>query len=207
MSEKLVALVGRHGETAGNEQNRFRSWIDFPLNDKGISEAKRQAKYLSKAPIKRIVSSPLVRALHTAEINAAPHRLRVEQDRGLLPWNLGCFSGIDREQNNDALRLFVDNPDVCIPGGQSLEEFEGEKFLYWKAELEIARETGLTVYFTHTSVVIALVNFTEGARSAEPEMGGETVKPGGIAAVYWDGRKHRVEPIFGGEEEAVFGGS
>lgn len=207
MSGKLVALIARHGQTVGNLQNLFRSWRDYPLDDTGISQAHKQAKYLAKAKIKRVVSSPLVRALHTAEIIASPHKLPVYQHRGLLPWNLGVFSGIDREENNDALRLFVENYGVKVPGGQSLEEFEGEKFLFFKNDLSLAHETGLTLYVSHTSVVIALVNCTDGARNAEPEMGGETVKPGGIAAIYWDGKRHKVEPVFGGEEEAVFGGS
>jgi broad specificity phosphatase PhoE len=95
---------------------------------------------------------------------------------------------------------------VQIPGGESLEDFEQRQFAFWKEALARARTTGLTLFVTHTSDVTALVNFTENNESVEPEFG-ESVKPGGVGAIYWDGKKHCLEPIFGGEEAAVFGGS
>jgi probable phosphoglycerate mutase len=177
-----------------------------PLDDEGIQEAHAAARFLQKAPIKQIISSPLQRARTTAEIVAAKHNLYVQQDGGLFPWHLGIFAGLNKDQNNAALRLFVHSPYVCIPGGESLEDFEQRQFSYWKEALANAQATGLTLFVTHTSDVTALVNFTEGNENVEPEFG-ESVKPGGIAAIYWDGKKHCVEPIFGGEEEARFGGS
>jgi hypothetical protein len=116
------------------------------------------------------------------------------------------FSGIDRDQNNPALRLFVHSPYVVIPGGESLEDFEQRQFAFWKEALTNAQATGLTLFVAHTSNCVALVNFTEGNENIEPELG-DSVQPGGIEAIYWDGAKHSVEPIFGGEEDAVFGGS
>ena len=206
MSGTLVGLVLRHGSTFLNESNCYRSWVNIPLSDEGIQQAHAAARFLQKAPIKQIISSPLQRARTTAEIVAAKHNLCVEQDGGLFPWHLGMFSGLDKEQNNPALRLFVLNPFVQIPGGESLEDFEQRQFAFWKEALARARTTGLTLFVTHTSDVTALVNFTEGNDSVEPEFG-ESVKPGGVGAIYWDGKNHCVEPIFGGEEAAVFGGS
>ena len=207
MSErKLVGLALRHGQTLLNFSNCFRGWSPIPLDDVGIQQAHAAAKFLEKAPIKQIISSPLPRARTTAEITASKHGLYVQQDGGLLPWHVGMFGGLDRDQNNPALRLFVHNPYVVIPGGESLEDFEQRQFAFWKDALTNAQSAGLTLFVAHTSNCVALVNFSEGNEDVEPEVG-DSVQPGGIEAIYWDGTRYRVDPIFGGDEAAVFGGS
>lgn len=202
----LVALVARHGSTELNEEECFRSWIDVPLSAKGVKQAHAARDFLKSYKIKHVFSSPLDRAYETARICSQPHKLEVSQQRGLFPWRLGIFSGLPKDKNTDALRLFVNSPYVAPPGGESLDDFEGRQFMFWKAALDMARSTGLTAFFCHTSNVTALVNFTEGGSRVEPEFG-DSVKPGGVGEVHWDGKHYRVEPIFGDEEKAVFGGS
>lgn len=203
---KLIALVGRHGSTVLNEEDCFRSWVDVPLSPEGVEQARAARDFLKKYKLKHILSSPLDRAYTTACICAQPHDLPVCQTRGLFPWRLGVFSGLPKDPNQDALRLFVKNPTVAPPTGESLEDFEVRQFQFWKTALETARSTGLTLFDCHTSNVTALVNFTEGAESVEPEFG-DSVKPGGVAEILWDGKHYHVEPVFGDEEKAAFGGS
>ena len=202
----LIGFILRHGETALNATNCFRGWSPVPLDDKGIQQAHAAAKFLKSAALKAVISSPLPRAVTTAEIAASMHGLYVQQTGGLLPWHVGMFGGLDRDQNNPALRLFVHNPYIVIPGGESLEDFEQRQFAFWKEHLARARTTGLTLFVAHTSNCVALVNFSEGNEEVEPELG-DSVQPGGVEAIYWTGTRHRVEPVFGGEEEAKFGGS
>jgi broad specificity phosphatase PhoE len=204
VKEKLIGLILRHGETALNQQKCFRSWLDVPLNEKGVAQAHAAAKFLKQFPLKHVICSPLLRAFVTADI--ASQGLPVFQHRGLFPWRLGILSGLPKDENQKVLRLFVDSPAVCVPGGESLFDFEERSYAFWKAALPMARENGLTLYVAHTSNVTALVNFTEGAHEVEPEFG-DSVKPGGVGAIYFDGKHHRVESIFGEEEPAQFGGS
>lgn len=205
-TEKLVGLILRHGTTELNEADCFRSWLDVPLSAQGIQQAKEAAKFLERYPIKQVICSPLLRAFVTADIAAAPHKVFVAQSRGLFPWRLGIFSGLSKKDYQPALRLFVQNPDVCVPQGESLADFENRQYAFWEKTLSNAREQGLTLYVAHTSNVTALQNFTEGMESIEPEIG-ESVKPGGVGAIFWNGKNHRVEPIFGTPELARFGGS
>lgn len=202
----LVGLIVRHGSTTLNQNNCFRGWAVVPLDDKGIEQAHKAARFLKTCPLKRIISSPLPRASSTAHIIAASHGLWVDETGGLLPWHVGMFGGLDRDQNNPALRLFVQSPYVVIPGGESLEDFEQRMFAFWKEGLANARATGLTLWVAHTSNCVALVNFSEGNETVEPELG-DSVQPGGVEAIYWDGTRYWVEAIFGGEDEARFGGS
>src|ERR1017187_248391 len=206
MSETLIGLILRHGSTEANEQGKFRSWIDYPLSDEGIQQAKDAAKFLKQFKIQHVICSPLLRAFVTADFAAAPHNLKVFQSRGLFPWRLGVFSGLEKAEYQAALRLFVENPEICVPEGESLNDFEDRQWAFWKAALEMAKKEGLTLYVAHTSNVTALENFTEGMETTEPEFG-ESVKPGGVGAIYWDGKSHRLEPIFGMPELARFGGS
>lgn len=206
MKERMVALVARHGQTELNQENCFRSWLDVPLDETGISQAKMASQFMAKMPIKNVICSPLLRAFVTADIEAAPHGLQVYQHRGLFPWRLGIFSGESKDKNQEALRLFVKNPKVCIPDGECLYDFEERQFAFWGAALKKARSFGLTLFVCHTSNVVALQNFTEGAEEIEPE-DADTVEPGGVAGIYWNGKGYRVEPIFGQAKAAQFGGS
>jgi broad specificity phosphatase PhoE len=206
VKDQLVGFILRHGETELNRNNCFRSWLDVPLDDNGMRQAHESAHWLKTQALKHVFCSPLLRAFVTADIAAAPHKLQVYQHRGLFPWRLGIFSGLDKQENQDALRLFVKNPTVTIPGGESLLDFENRQFAFWDAALKLARVKGMTLFVAHTSNVVALQNFTQDGEDLEPE-DADTVKPGGIAAIYWNGKNHRVEPVFGRAEEAVFGGS
>ena len=204
MNDTLVALILRHGETELNANGSFRSWLDIPLNDDGIQQARDAAKFLKKFNIRHIITSPLLRAFVTADICSGG--TLVYQHRGLFPWRLGIFSGLPRDENQDALRLFVKSPNVSIPGGESLQDFEDRQFAFWETALRGARQNGLTLFVAHTSNVVALENFANDEDQGEPE-NSESVKPGGVAAIHWDGQYHRVEPIFGQPELAKFGGS
>jgi broad specificity phosphatase PhoE len=205
VSKTLVALFLRHGSTEANEQNLYRSWGDWNLDDIGVAQAKAAAKFLKVYDIKHVVSSPLLRAFTTANI-VTPTDVDIEQTRGLLPWHLGLFSGTSRDKNEEALHLFIANPEVTVPNGESLEAFENRQFTFFQNYLERARKVGLTLFVAHTSNAVALNNFLEGGDSIEPEVG-EAVQPGGIGAIYYDGKQHYFETIFGEEKPAEFGGS
>lgn len=61
----------RHGETDYNKENKIMGTIDIPLNSMGLEQAHVVAKAIAHLEISHIVSSPLKRALQTAEVIAA----------------------------------------------------------------------------------------------------------------------------------------
>jgi len=204
MPGKLVALICRHGETKLNANNCFRGWIDVPLDEIGEQQAQAAAEFLSQFPIQRVISSPLFRAVVTAETFALPANLPITQDRGLLPWHVGVLSGTDKGENMPALKLFVENAEIKIPNGESLQEFEERAYEFYDRELRRAKTDGLTVFFAHTSNVTVLENLVRGERGGEPETG-ETVKPGGVCAIYATADGYEIEPVFGKPEPANYG--
>ena len=71
-------FVVRHGQTEANEKGIEAGPLDYPLNKKGRKEVRFIAKMLSGVEIKAVYSSPVFRAVQTAEILARPHKLKVK---------------------------------------------------------------------------------------------------------------------------------
>ena len=68
-----ILFLIRHGESEWNRAGRIQGQINSPLTDLGIGQAKAISSYFSKNLINqklKIYTSPLYRAIHTAEIIA-----------------------------------------------------------------------------------------------------------------------------------------
>jgi broad specificity phosphatase PhoE len=207
MSEKkLIAILQRHGSTLLNSNNSFRSRMDPPLDDEGIKQAKEAAENIVREgfEVKAVFSSPLLRAVQTADLIAEALDLDVWQDRGLISWDLGFLSGKDKDEYDDILNFYVDNPTKKVPEGESLDDLEQRTFEFFKERLK--SDDNLAVYVTHTSNVITVENLIHGNHDGRPESGETAVEPGGTVGVYVDSEgKYSTEVLFGVEEEAAFG--
>ena len=84
----------RHGQTQWNVEGRWQGSIDIPLDDVGMQQARHLAERLEKCPIKAIYSSPLSRALVTAEAAAKKIGLEVACHDGLKEICLGKWEGL-----------------------------------------------------------------------------------------------------------------
>jgi broad specificity phosphatase PhoE len=91
-------LLARHGETDWNRDNRFQGHADPPLNDTGRSQAAELAAALAEEPLAAVYSSPLRRALETAEIAAAPHGLDPVPVEALREVDVGSWQGLTRAE-------------------------------------------------------------------------------------------------------------
>ncbi|GAG11407.1 unnamed protein product, partial [marine sediment metagenome] len=120
-------ILARHGETKWNVEEVFRGRTDIELNQTGIKQAELLAGYLSKHKIDAIYSSPLKRAVKTAEIIAGYHGLDIEVAPELIDFDCGDWHGLLRQEVQDKYKelydLWVNHPDkVKIPGGESLND-------------------------------------------------------------------------------------
>lgn len=77
MTVEHLFLV-RHGETKANEEGVEAGPLRYPLAKKGIRDVEFIAKTLSKMDVSAVYSSPIFRAVETANILAKPHRLKVK---------------------------------------------------------------------------------------------------------------------------------
>jgi len=120
-------ILARHGETKWNVQEIFRGRIDIALNETGIKQAELLAEYLRHLKIEAIYSSPLKRALKTAEVIASHHKLAVEITPGLIDFNYGKWQGLPhqevKDKYNELYAEWISHPDqVKIPAGESLND-------------------------------------------------------------------------------------
>ena len=86
-------LFLRHGQSAANRDRVIAGSVDSPLTEQGEAEAHAAASVLADAGIRRIVASPLSRALRTAEIVAGALGLPVATDPGLVERDWGVLEG------------------------------------------------------------------------------------------------------------------
>lgn len=203
--KKLIAICQRHGQTTLNAKKSFRGRLDPPLDSKGLSQAEDAADALKNDNIKveRVVSSPLLRAVQTADAIAEAYNLPVVQDRGLISWNVGFLGGKLKEDFQELLEYFIENKKSVIPDGESLDDLEQRTYEFFDKEL---RSDKLTCFVTHNSNIVCLQNQIEGNTSGIPESDEVSVKPGGTMGIYVDDTgKYTVEVLFGKAEAAEFG--
>ena len=120
-------MLIRHGDTDWNVEEIFRGHVDIELNEIGIKQAELLAKYLEGVPIKAVYSSPLKRALKTAEIIADRHNIGVMCSQELVDFDYGGWQGLSHDTVKDNYKALYDewlkNPHlVKIPKGESLDD-------------------------------------------------------------------------------------
>ncbi len=123
----LEIILVRHGETEYNASETFRGRADVPLNDTGLRQAQLLGEYLASEKIDVVYSSPLQRAVKTAEAIAAPHKLTVKIVASLDDIDCGQWQGLTlsevKEKYSEVYQDWLDTPEqVKIPGGESLED-------------------------------------------------------------------------------------
>lgn len=200
-----ILLIMRHGETEANKENRFRGLSQVKLDEQGIQRAHDAGDYLKKnANVRRIISSPLPRARQTADIVAEILGIqKVSTDEKLLPWDLGDFTDKKKSEYGDMLNFLVEHPDVKAPHGKSLNDVRAEFHPALDDYLEHAKlPNNQILLVSHgTEIIETELRFGE----SESPHDAEVVAPGGILAVYPDGRNYHAEPFLGKVKRGTFG--
>ncbi|MGQ9546087.1 MAG: histidine phosphatase family protein [Dehalococcoidia bacterium] len=120
-------ILARHGQTAWNVGKVYRGRTDVNLDEVGTQQAELLGEYLSNWKLEAIYSSPLRRALETANIIARYQRVGVHIADGLIDFDYGEWQSLPEQE---VKRLYPalhsewhNNPHkVRMPGGESLED-------------------------------------------------------------------------------------
>jgi ribonuclease H / adenosylcobalamin/alpha-ribazole phosphatase len=122
-SDPTVTVLLRHGQTTMSVQERYSGRSDVPLTDLGVQQAHAAARRLASAGIGVIVTSPLMRAIRTAEEVAAITSAPVVADDGFRETDFGAWDGLTfaevRERWPGEMRAWLADPAVAPPGGES----------------------------------------------------------------------------------------
>jgi len=116
----LTIYLLRHGQTQWNaDGGRYLGRTDIPLTEKGISQAHDTANQLAGVSFTAIYSSPLQRALHTAQIVGGGKPV-ITDDR-LVETDFGAWEGKTKEEitkEDSALTTsWEEDPSTTKAGG------------------------------------------------------------------------------------------
>jgi probable phosphoglycerate mutase len=121
-------ILVRHGQTEWNRNERFRGRADIPLNQTGLEQAEATGKWIAARwkPV-AIYSSPLSRAMQTAQATARHFNLPVHPLPGLIDIDYGEWQGLSTEEARERWKEQVDNwyhhPEkAVIPSGETLQD-------------------------------------------------------------------------------------
>lgn len=126
----MKLILVRHGETLWNEAGLVQGGdSDIDLNDIGQEQARRLGVFLRNEPLAAIISSPLRRAVATAEVIASHHQLPVEIDEGLKELKVGDLEGMSLAKLTTTFSQFLlqrwqHRQTTRLPNGESLAELQ-----------------------------------------------------------------------------------
>ncbi len=109
----------RHGQTEWAHLGKHTGLTDIPLTELGRDQATLLHPIFDETPFDLILSSPLQRALTTAQIAGAGDRIEICPD--LVEWNYGSYEGLTTPQIRET------NPHWTVwthatPNGETAEQ-------------------------------------------------------------------------------------
>ena len=107
----------RHGETEWSRTGQYAGRTDLPLTDAGEAAGRALAPALSGWQLAAVFSSPLRRAMRTAELAGLAGRPGFNPDPDLLEWDYGGYEGMTEEQIRETSPSWDLWRDGVIPGG------------------------------------------------------------------------------------------
>ena len=152
----------RHGETEWNRERRFLGRSDIPLNETGHRQARALAERLRDTPIDHLYSSPLARALETADSIGALHRLPTHRLGGIIELDQGELEGKFASALLDEYPTFFDawrrDPThVRVPGGETLAECQSRCVAAIRSVLSKHSESDTIAIVSHKVAISGII--------------------------------------------------
>lgn len=162
-------LLARHGETDWNREGRFQGHADPPLNATGRAQAAELSKRLEGVALAAVYSSPLKRALETADVVAAAHGLEAVEVDALREVDVGSWQGLTRAEVESRFPERVTrwlNYEQGWEDGESYEQM-GERVIPALLELAEAHAGDQILAVTHGGPIRAAFAFADRTSHAE----------------------------------------
>ena len=150
-----IFLLVRHGETDWLGERLAGRLPDIHLNAKGRENAELLGAMLKPLELAAVYSSPLERAMETAEPAANAAGKSILRSDLLQEVDFGELAGkpFSDLRETEIWRLAHRNPaEVTYPGGESLVEAQA-RVVRAIEEIHAQRETGIVALFTHSDTI------------------------------------------------------
>ena len=140
-----ILVLVRHGESQWNLENRFTGWVDVPLSEKGIQEAKAAGEKIKKENLKfdKAYTSNLKRAQDTLTLMLGvlgQSAIHVEKDQALNERHYGDLQGLNKAETakkfgDEQVKIWRRSYDVAPPNGESLKDTAARTLPYFKSTI------------------------------------------------------------------------
>jgi probable phosphomutase (TIGR03848 family) len=158
-------LLIRHAANDSLKQNTLAGWTPgVALNEEGLAQAQALVARLEGVPIAAIYTSPLERALQTAEPLARARGLAIQVHDGLGELHTGDWSGgnIEELAKTDTWRLFQIYPSLTrLPNGETGQEMQARAIAGLEA-ICAAHPDDTVVIVSHSDVIKAIIAYYAG---------------------------------------------
>lgn len=139
MEQQMLIYLIRHGETDQNKQRKLQGQSNYELNEYGRELAKKTRDALKEIAFDCVFSSPLIRAMETAQIIIGDREIPIIKERRVQEIGFGVYEGLccgkDGYNIPDPQFLnFFDAPEKynIPPGGESFEEIIARTGEFWE---------------------------------------------------------------------------
>lgn len=179
MTGNTKAIFIRHAESTGNKNRVVKGSAEYPLDDKGRAESVRIASEVARFKPTVVISSPLDRAKHPAQLIADKVGVKLRIDKGFLPPDMGKLTGEAQDTGEKKVAKAFKSPNKAIGGS-------GDTPAGWDAKNTAAvRRVNVMItrgerpaIITHSRNLRELPHALNGGPMADPTKGGP--KPAGF---------------------------
>jgi 2,3-bisphosphoglycerate-dependent phosphoglycerate mutase len=163
-------VIVRHGQSQWNLENRFTGWVDVPLSEKGVAEAKAAGEKLAGFHFDQAFTSNLQRAQHTLQYileGIGQSDLPTTKHEALNERMYGDLQGLDKadtaaKYGDQQVLIWRRSYDVAPPGGESLKDTAARVIPYVEKEIVPQLKAGKNIIIAaHGNSLRALVMFLE----------------------------------------------
>jgi len=156
-------FIQRHGESIANEKKIFScKKYDPELTENGIKQIEFLSEFYADKKIKKIVSSPSLRAIQTVKIISEAIAVDYEIDNDLIEVDLGDLEGKTYEVSH-RLKIFHGIIENWVWGDKQLKFVGGESYKDVEARVSRIREEYLNrddvLLVAHNTLFAIMMSF------------------------------------------------
>ena len=108
----MKIYVTRHGQTDYNKKRMMQGRSDIPLNEVGIAQATARRKMLGDIKFDAVYSSPLIRAVKTAQIIGNVSEEEIIKDERIIEANFGKYELMNYYGTGISMMLYWSFPEL-----------------------------------------------------------------------------------------------
>ncbi len=162
-------IIFRHGQSTWNLENKFTGWVDVPLTEKGIQEAKNAGQKLKPFEFDYAYASDLQRAQNTLTLalQIADKTVPTTYNKALNERMYGDLQGLDKTETakkfgDEQIKIWRRSFDIAPPNGESLKDTAARVIPYFEQEIEPKLKAGKNIVIAaHGNSLRALIMHLE----------------------------------------------